>query len=157
VSVRVAGPHDAADVARLLVAFRDWFGGTEPSPESIAASVAVLLADPSTEFLLGDAGGGAPAGVCQLRYRHSVWTGRPDCWLEDLFVEERARRTGLGRALAQAALERARARGARRIELDTDADNDAAIALYRSLGFSEYAKTPANMRGPSLLMLRRLP
>ena len=64
---------------------------------------------------------------------------------------------GLGRALAEAALDRARARGARRIELDTDADNEAAVALYESLGFSAFSKVPANMRGPSLLMLRRLP
>ena len=35
-----------------------------------------LLADPDTEFLLARAGAGEqPCGVCQLRYRHSVWTG----------------------------------------------------------------------------------
>ena len=151
-----AGPGDAAEVTRLVVAFRDWSGGTAPSPESVAESVALLLADPDTEFLLA----GAPeraAGLCQLRYRHSVWTGRPDCWLEDLFVDEGERGKGVGRALAEAALDRARARGALRIELDTDSDNEPAVALYESLGFSAYAKTPANMKGPSLLMLRRLP
>ena len=151
-----AGPHDAADVTRLIVAFRDWFGGTTPTAATVAESVTVLLADPDTEFLLaGDRE--RATGLCQLRYRHSVWTGRDDCWLEDLFVDESARRQGLGRALAEAALDRARARGAKRIELDTDADNEAAMALYESLGFSAFSKVPANMRGPSLLMLRRLP
>jgi len=55
-----------------------------------------LLADPDTEFLLaGD------AGFCQLRYRLSVWTGVEDCWLEDLFVEEEARGTGLQKAIGE--------------------------------------------------------
>jgi len=131
-------------------------GGTAPSAQEIAESVAILLADEHTELLLARHGE-RPAGLCQLRYRHSVWTGCPDCWLEDLYVDDDARGHGLGRALVEAAFDRARARGARRIELDTDADNVAAVALYESLGFSAYAKSPANMVGPSLLMLRRLP
>ena len=35
-----------------------------------------------------------PAGVCQLRYRLSVWTASHDCWLEDLYVTDEARGTG---------------------------------------------------------------
>ena len=84
-AIWVAAPGEAADVARLLRAFRDWFESEEPSAESMAASVARLIEDPATEYLLGRADEGAPpCGVCQLRFRHSVWTGTPDCWLEDL-------------------------------------------------------------------------
>jgi len=98
--------------------------------------------------------GDAPCGVCQLRYRHSFWTSTPDCWLEDLYVEDAARGHGVGRALVVAAVERARARGARRIELDTNEDNAPAIALYESLGFSARSKSHEHLRGRDVFMGR---
>jgi GNAT superfamily N-acetyltransferase len=130
---RVAESADAGDVARLLTEFRDWIGAAGPDDASFAASVRRLMDDPATEYLLAGAG---PDAVCQVRYRHSVWSGADDCCIEDVFVRESARGQGLGRALVEAALERARARGCRRAELDTHAGNAAALALYRSLGFT---------------------
>ena len=44
---------------------------------------------------------------------------------------------GLGRTITRAAIKWAAARGAERIWLQVEADNDAALALYRGLGFSE--------------------
>lgn len=46
-----------------------------------------------------------------------------------------ARRSGLGRALVQAAAERARDRACARVELDVSESNPAAVALYAVLGF----------------------
>ncbi len=43
--------------------------------------------------------------------------------------------SGLGRALAEACVERARLRGCARIQLDSNERNGAAAALYSSLGF----------------------
>ena len=107
--VWLAGEEDAESVAGLMAGFRDHMGSRGPSDEDMRATVETLLRDPATEFLLGAAGvDAAPAGVCQLRYRLTVWTGACDCWLEDLFVDAGARRTGLGRALVEAAIERAR-------------------------------------------------
>jgi ribosomal protein S18 acetylase RimI-like enzyme len=157
-AVWLAQPADAGDVARLLGAFRDWMEESAPDDDSIAASVAHLIVDPHTEFLLGALADGAPAaGVCQLRYRHSVWTASPDCWLEDLYVDGAARRGGLGGSLVLAAVERAQAHGARRIELDTNADNHGAIALYESLGFSASSKAHGAMHGRDLFMGRAVP
>jgi len=156
-AVWLARPAQAADVTRLLLAFRDWLGDERPSASSVAASVARLLADADTEYLLGAVAAGAPpGGLCQLRYRHSIWTGTPDCWLEDLYVEDAARGHGLGRALVAAALERARARGAQRIELDTNEDNAPAIALYESLGFSVRSKVHGHLQGRDVFMGRRV-
>jgi ribosomal protein S18 acetylase RimI-like enzyme len=137
----LAEPHEAETVARLLVAFRDHLHKDRPSDNAILAAVERLVDDPQTEYLLAAPCDDAPpAGVIQLRYRLSVWTAAPDCWLEDLFVDEGARRSGCGEALVRLALRRAAARGCRRIELDTNEDNAAALALYRRLGFSEFSK-----------------
>jgi ribosomal protein S18 acetylase RimI-like enzyme len=70
-----------------------------------------------------------------LRYRFGIWRAGVDCLVEDVFVIEDARGSGLGRALMDAAIARARERGARRMELDTSDRNAPAIALYESLGF----------------------
>jgi len=138
--VRLAQPRDAEAVARLMVAFRDHLGENEPTDEEMRAGVERLLGDPDTEFLLaapdGDGDGAQPAGVAQLRFRFGVWRAGGDCLLEDLYVDESARGAGLGRALVEATLERARARGCRRVELDTNERNDAALSLYGSFGFS---------------------
>jgi len=148
--VRLATADDAADVARLMTGFRDWQGRSEPDDATIAATVGRLLADPNTDFLLA---GEPAAGVCQLRYRLSVWTGTEDCCLEDLFVDASARGSGSGRALVDAALGRARERGCTRMDLDANEANAPALALYRSVGFDSWSKAAG---GNDLFMRLRL-
>jgi ribosomal protein S18 acetylase RimI-like enzyme len=148
--LRLATQEDADDVARLMSGFRDWQGRTEPDDATIAATVRRLLDDPNAEFLLA----GEPAtGVCQLRYRLSVWTGTDDCCLEDLFVEADGRGSGLGRELVDAALQRARERGCTRIDLDANEANAPALALYKSVGFDSWS---AAAGGNDLFMRLRL-
>jgi ribosomal protein S18 acetylase RimI-like enzyme len=137
----VAQPEEAEAIASLLVEFRDHNGGDWPSANAFLASVERLLEDLDTEFLLATPDDDSPpAGVLQLRFRFSVWKAAPDAWLEDLYVREQARRAGVGDALVSLALERARERGAKRIELDTNEDNAPALALYESHGFSARSK-----------------
>src|SRR4051812_37539617 len=134
-----------------MAAFRDHIGLGAPSDDAVRAGVERLLADPDTEFLLAAPAGEARAsGVAQLRFRYGVWRAGGDCLLEDLYVDESARGAGLGRALVEATLERARARGCRRVELDTNERNDAALRLYGSFGFS----ATANRHGGRDLYLR---
>lgn len=150
-SIRLAGLEDAGEVTRLLAGFRDWMGNDRPAEDVIATTVGTLLGDPDTEFLLGVADEAA-IGVCQLRFRLCVWTGAPDCWLEDLYIEQRARRRGAGAALVAAAIGRASERGCHRIDLDVNEDNAPARALYEAMGFSTEPKPP----GRTLYVARRL-
>jgi ribosomal protein S18 acetylase RimI-like enzyme len=55
--------------------------------------------------------------------------------LRDLYVASGHRGQGVGRALVTRVRDDARAAGVPRIALQTEPDNDAARALYRSLGF----------------------
>ena len=142
-SVWRARPDEAATVARLIAEFGEWWGNSGADEHEIASSVERIMAGGDGEYLLAAPSDGAvAAGVCQIRFRWSVWKSAEDCWLEDLFVREEARGAGLGRALVEAALDRARERGCRRIELDVNEDNTAALALYEACGFRTEPKPP---------------
>jgi GNAT superfamily N-acetyltransferase len=151
--VWLAGLHEAETVARLLTQFRDWYGRDWPSDNAFLAGVERLLERTDTEFLLGAPDDDAPPmGVCQLRYRWGLWYAAEDCWLEDLFVADAARGKGLGEALVAAAVDRARDRRCRRVELDVSDQNQDAWRLYERLGFSAGYKPP----GRNVLMGLRL-
>ena len=55
--------------------------------------------------------------------------------LYDLYVCDRARRSGIGRALMEAARHWATAQGAARIDLETARSNNAGQQLYKALGY----------------------
>jgi GNAT superfamily N-acetyltransferase len=148
----IATSTDLDAVAALLGEFRNWFGNTRPTDVQMRASVERIHAEGEGDYLLAARGDGEPEGVCQLRFRWSVWTSSHDAWLEDLFVRESARGLGLGRLLLEAAIDHACARGCARIELDVDEGNEPALALYLANGFIGDAK--ADVR--SLLLGRAL-
>ena len=140
--VWVAAPAEAEVVARLLIAFRDHNGLDWPSDNAFLAGVERLMDDVNTDFVLAAAHDDAPpAAVAQLRYRFGIWRAGLDCLVEDVYVDKPARGAGLGRALMEGVIDRARERGCRRMELDTNERNQAAIALYESLGFSGVANS----------------
>lgn len=56
-------------------------------------------------------------------------------WIEDVVVDEAARGRGVGEALNRAALDRARAEGARTVDLTSRPTREAANRLYQRLGF----------------------
>ena len=148
--VRVAASEDAAVVAQLLCDFRDHEGRHWPPDDAMRAGVERLIGRDDVDYLLG----GDPAlGVVQLRYRYGVWWDAEDCHVEDVFVRAQARGSGLGKALVSFAIERARERGCRRLELDTAEENTPALALYRSLGFRSGGDEPGRL---AVFMRRRV-
>jgi GNAT superfamily N-acetyltransferase len=143
-NVWIAGADDSTQVIRLLTAFRDHLGYDWPGHDAFERNVIRLLADDNTEYLLAAPDGqDTPRAVCQLRFRHGIWRDGGDCLVEDVFVEGSARGAGLGRALLETARDRALARGCARMELDVNEGNEAALALYRGLGFTDRAKPGA--------------
>jgi ribosomal protein S18 acetylase RimI-like enzyme len=143
---------EAETVAGLLVAFRNHMGRDWPSENAFVASVERLMERGEAQFLLGALHDDAPpAAVAQVRYRFGIWWAALDCTLEDLFVLESARGAGLGGAMIEAVIHRAFERECRRIELDTDEDNAAAIALYERHGFRSGTGAPGHRQ----LFMRR--
>ena len=58
-------------------------------------------------------------------------------WIEDVIVDESSRGTGVGEALTLAAVDEARSRSVRSIDLTTRPSREAANRLYARLGFEQ--------------------
>jgi ribosomal protein S18 acetylase RimI-like enzyme len=122
--IRAAG---AADVEAVLELFREYAAGlgVDLSFQDFEAE----LADPLDfyELVLVTEGG------CVALRRIDQET----CEMKRLYARPEARGSGLGRRLAEALIAEARARGYRRMLLDTLPSMAAARALYAKLGFHE--------------------
>jgi ribosomal protein S18 acetylase RimI-like enzyme len=138
-AVRLAEVADADAAGRLLHDFNTEYDDFTPGPEALAERLRFLLTSGEATVLLGGAG---PDGLAVLRFRPALWTETLDCYLEELYVVPDRRGRGLGRALMEAAMELARARGAARMDLGTGDDDVAARALYEKLGFSNREGKP---------------
>lgn len=96
--------------------------------------------------------GEAPDGFSQFRVKRSHYTGKPDVYLEELYVVPGRRGQGIGRALLEATIDSARKAGATHIELNTGEDDTEARSLYESSGFSNREGGPD---GPRMLYYER--
>ena len=111
-------------------------------PERIAGFVRQSVADDAVQFFAVDGDtvvGWAdvfPAWAHAVRHVGSLGMG----------VLPAYRGQGLGRRLLQACIDKARARGITRIELEARADNAAAIRLYEHLGFQHESLKRRAMR-----------
>ena len=82
----------------------------------------------------------SPQVFCLTRGQDGLLLGRvilDEAELLTLAVAPQSRRQGLGRALVQDFLETARARGAKTAFLEVAAPNQAALALYLAMGFTQ--------------------
>ncbi len=117
-SIRPAGPEDAGDIVRLVRALAAY--ENEPV-ETVRMTEADVLRDGFSEprrfeVLLAEDAGEA-VGFALFFHNYSTWEGRAGIYVEDLFVEERARGQGLGRALVVEIARIAKARDCPRIDL----------------------------------------
>jgi GNAT superfamily N-acetyltransferase len=78
---------------------------------------------------------GALRGFAFVNWGFSIRKGAPFAHIQLIFTLPAQRRSGVARQLLQAVRQLAEARGACRIELETDTDNLAARTLYESCGF----------------------
>ncbi len=74
------------------------------------------------------------AGMVVFFRTYSTFLGQPGIYLEDIFVEDRFRGVGLGKALMAYVARIARQRGCGRLEWSVLDWNEPAIGFYRSLG-----------------------
>jgi len=103
------------------------------SPPPPAAELAELVASSATTLFLARSDDGVIAGtltLCTFRIPTGI-----RAWIEDVVVDDAARGQGAGKALTMAALDEAKRRGARTVDLTSRPSREAANRLYRGLGF----------------------
>jgi len=147
--IRRATEADAGDVARLLHDFNSEYEEHTPGVEALTEHASGLLAAGEITVLLAGEG---PDGFCLLRFHRSIYDGRPDAYIQELYVVPGRRGGGLGRALLDAALDAAREAGAAHVELTTGEDDTEALRLYESAGFTNREGRPD---GPRMLYYER--
>ena len=140
---------DAAAAGRLLYDFNREFDEPTPEPAALAERLRQLIEGGDTLVLLA---GDGPDGLAVLRLRAAIWSAGLECYLAELYVAPASRGRGLGRALMEAALREARARGADTMDIGVDEPDHVARRLYESLGFSNRAD---GMDGPLMYVYER--
>jgi GNAT superfamily N-acetyltransferase len=114
-------------------------------PESVTLETWARFLDPVEPMYAALAIVGEQAlGLVHLIYHRSTWTTGNYCYLQDLFVADNARGSGIGRALIEHVFANARRNGAARVHWLTHQSNDNAMQLYDRIvdrsGFVQYRK-----------------
>jgi ribosomal protein S18 acetylase RimI-like enzyme len=103
------------------------------SPPPGAEELSDIVTSSSSVLLVARRAGGPIVGSLTLAV-FRVPTGLR-AWIEDVVVDETARGAGAGEALVLAAVARARAFGAKSVDLTSRPSREAANRLYQRLGF----------------------
>ena len=105
------------------------------NPAPSAEALKAIVDEPSTFLLLArdaDNDGHVVGSLTLVTFR--IPTGLR-AWIEDVVVEGEIRRSGAGRALTLAAVEKARELGVTTVDLTSRPSREAANAMYVKLGF----------------------
>jgi len=154
-AIRPADIADAATLMRLireLAAFENMAHLVEATEEDIRREG--FGAQPHFEAVLAEQNGQA-VGFALFFHNFSTFMGRPGLYVEDLYISESARGSGLGRKLMAYLARLALARGCPRLELSVLHWNPAR-AFYEKIGLVQNRDwLPYRVSGEALSDLAR--
>jgi GNAT superfamily N-acetyltransferase len=130
------GPGDLDDLLPLMRGYCDFYE-VEPSDEALTALSRALIDDPEREglqLIAHDPAHGTAVGFATIYWSWSTSDAARIGVMNDLFVAEAARGTGLAEALIEACRTECTNRGARRLGWQTAPDNLRAQAVYERVG-----------------------
>ena len=130
--IRDAEVADADEICALIEEHARYEGNDALVLDRAEMTKHLFGPDPKAWVLIAEPPGepGRVAGFAFWSWNFSTWQARPGIWLDDLFIRDEYRRSGLGRELLNALRERTSGR----VEWDMRAGNDKAAAFYRELG-----------------------
>ena len=134
--VRPVEPRDAAEWLRMRTAL--WPGDHRTEINEYFRAGSSLLA----VVLVAERSANALAGFAEIGLRPYAegCDSSPVPFIEGWYVDDDARRQGIGRELIRAAEQWARDRGYREIASDVEIDNDVSIAAHAALGYEEVTR-----------------
>jgi ribosomal protein S18 acetylase RimI-like enzyme len=135
--IAVVREEDLADLLPLMRAYCDFYE-VAPTDDALLGMARALLGDPEREGVQLIARGPGPArpavGFATLFWTWQTLSASRAAVMNDLYVAEDARGTGLADALIAACADAARAHGAPSLVWQTAKDNRRAQAVYDRLG-----------------------
>ncbi|HZM43592.1 MAG TPA: GNAT family N-acetyltransferase [Burkholderiales bacterium] len=138
VTFRRAGRDDVERIVQMLA--DDPLGAKReryelPLPRSYLAAFEAIEADPNNEVVVACVDGKV-IGVLQITFIPGLtYQGGWRALIEGVRVDAATRSSGLGKALVEHAIERARERGCHLVQLTTDKTRPGAKRFYEALGF----------------------
>jgi GNAT superfamily N-acetyltransferase len=130
ITVRGARPSDSARLAELSTQL-----GYATSCDQAMTRLRTLLSKTGEAVLVAQGPDGGVVGWLHVMERHLI-ESPPFAELGGLVVDERHRRTGVGRALVEAAERWGRERGMPSMRIRTNVIREAAHEFYTRLGYS---------------------
>ena len=135
--VRPAEPRDADRVLALMEGLTRPAVADDPDPQRRVFLSHLEHAD--AEIFVAELDGDV-AGAVSLWFQPRLnWT-TSQAWIPDLYVDPAFRRRGAARALLDACVDAARARGCHRVVLESGFHRAEAHRLYETYGFQHYAR-----------------
>ena len=134
-SIERVGIDDLADLLPLMRMYCDFYE-VSPADGDLLTLATALIDDPEHEGLqlIARDPGGLAAGFATVFWTWSTTNACRIGVMNDLFVTESARGTGLADRLIQACQAACARRGARRLTWQTAPDNFRAQAVYQRVG-----------------------
>ncbi len=129
-----ANAENLDELAGLFDQYRQFYQQS-PDLEACRAFMAERIENDESVIFAAQSDEGFIVGFTQLYRSFCSVELKELIYLYDLFVAPAARRTGVAKALMEAARQYASARGADRLTLETATTNRPAQALYEELGY----------------------
>ena len=140
VTIRDARPTDEKEWRRLWADYLAFYDTT--LSDEITDATWRRVHDPASAIFMRVAEvEGRMVGFALCITHEGTWVKDLDCYLEDLFVDERQRGLGLGRALLDDLVDLSKQNGWARLYWHTSVDNHRARKLY-----DQYVKTDDHIR-----------
>src|SRR5689334_1240591 len=134
VAVRGARPEDRAEWLRMRRVLWD-----DCPDEQQVREMEDILGGDTEEVFIAERPGGGLCGFLEaaLRSRADGCDSTPVGYIEGWYVDEDMRRSGVGRALVEAAEAWARSRGCRQMASDAELWNEVSHQAHGALGYQE--------------------
>lgn len=131
--IRRGKSQDSDDFIRLLVGLANFEHLEPPDAQAKRRIIKDIFSKNRVQLFLAYCGK-EPVGYALYFYTYSSFLARPTFYLEDIFVLEKYRHTGVGKKLFLRCVEEAGRNGCARFELSVLTWNKNAVNFYEKLG-----------------------
>jgi ribosomal protein S18 acetylase RimI-like enzyme len=121
------------DLVEAFVRLTPQLSKSNPAPP--AEELREIVDSPATVLFMAVDDAGRYVGTLTLAVFRIPTALR--AWIEDVIVDDAARGQGVGEALNRAALDKAKALGAKTVDLTSRPSREAANRLYQRIGFDQ--------------------